>query len=314
MSLFSGLNNLVDITLEPEFSSVCGFTETDLETVFTSELEGLDRSRVREWYSGYSWCGTERVYNPYDILLLLRKRAFKAFWFETGTPKFLVETLIERGVPTPSLTQPADEDDLMSSFDVDHIGTEALLFQTGHLTITDIHDNDGEVTYYLDYPNREVRQSLNKALLKRLVGTPTAKNAKRITLLRLLNEGDTAGLHEHMHAFYASIPYEWHTNNDIARFEGYYASVFYSYFASTGLDVRVEDSTNTGRVDMAVLCPGRTYIFEFKIAENTTPGAAMTQLRRYVDKYRKPDTTLHLVAVEFSRKDRNITAFQTAPA
>ena len=215
-------------------------------------------------------------------------------------------------MPTPSLTQPADEDELLSCFDVEHIGTEALLFQTGHLTITGTHDDgSGDVSYDLDYPNREVRQSLNKALLKRLVGTSAAKNAKRVRLLRLLNGGDTAGLNEHMHAFYASIPYEWHTNNDIAHFEGYYASVFYSYFASTGLDVTVEDSTNTGRVDMTVLCTGHTYVFEFKIAETTTPGAAMTQLHRYTDKYHNPDTTVHLIAVEFSRKTRNITSFQT---
>ena len=315
VSLFSGLNNLIDVTLEPEFSSICGFTEADLDAVFAAELEGLNRQRVREWYNGYSWCGQERVYNPYDILLLLRKRVFKAHWFETSTPKFLIKTLTERGVPTPSLTQPADEDDLLSSFDVEHIGTEALLFQMGHLTITAVHDDgDGEVSYELDYPNREVRQSLNKALLKRLAGTPTAKKAKRAPLLKLLNEGDTAGLHNRLHAFYASIPYEWHTNNDIARFEGYYASVFYSYFAASGLDIAVEDSTNSGRVDMAVKCTAHTYVFEFKIAETSTPGAAMAQLQGYAHKYRNPGTTVHLVAVEFSRKARNITSFQTATA
>ena len=227
----------------------------------------------------------------------------------------MIKTLTERGVPTPSLTQPADEDDLLSSFDVEHIGTEALLFQTGHLTITAVHDDgDGEVSHELDYPNREVRQSLNKALLKRLAGTPTAKKAKRAPLLELLNEGDTAGLHNRLHAFYASIPYEWHTNNDIARFEGYHASVFYSYFAASGLDIAVEDSTNSGRVDMAVKCTAHTYVFEFEIAETSTPGAAMAQLQGYADKYRNPGTTVHLVAVEFSRKARNITSFQTATA
>ena len=316
VSLFSGLNNLIDITLRPEYSPICGFTEADIDGVFAAELEGLDRGRVREWYNGYSWCGEERVYNPYDILLLCHERRFKAHWFETGTPKFLVDTLIARGVPTPSLTQPADEGELMSSFDVEHIGTEALLFQTGHLTITGVNDDgDGEVSYDLDYPNREVRQSLNKALLKRLVDIPTAKKAKKAPLLRLLNTGDTEGLHDRLHAFYASIPYEWHTNNDITRFEGYYASVFYSYFAASGLDVVVvEDSTSLGRVDMAVRCTGHTYVFEFKIAETSTPGVAMAQLQGYADKYRSPGTTVHLVAVGFSRQARNIVLFETTTA
>ena len=316
VSLFSGLNNLIDITLEPEFSSVCGFTEADLDEVFAAELQGLDRDRIQEWYNGYSWLGSERVYNPYDILLLLRKRVFKAHWFETGTPAFLVDTITERGVPTPSLTQPADEDELLSSFDVDHIGTEALLFQTGHLTITGVHDDDGEAYYDLDYPNREVRQSLNKALLRRLVDAKTAKEAKRVPLLRLLDSGDVEGLHTRLHSFYASIPHEWHTNNDIARFEGYYASVFYSYFATSGLDVAVEDSTSLGRVDMAVSCSGHTYVFEFKIAGTSPRGAAMEQLKqqRYADKYRNPGTTVHLIAVEFSREARNITGFEAAVA
>ena len=103
VSLFSGLNNLEDITLNPVFSSVCGFTETDLDRVFSVELEGLDRELVREWYNGYNWLGHDRVYNPYDVLMLLKNRVFKAHWFETSTPTFLVDMLIERGVSTLEL-------------------------------------------------------------------------------------------------------------------------------------------------------------------------------------------------------------------
>ena len=107
VSLFSGLNNLIDITLEPAYSAVCGYTEDDLDEVFGPELEGLDRERIRNWYNGYSWGGEERVYNPFDLLLLFRKRVFKAWWFETGTPTFLVETLAEtivrERVPSTSL-------------------------------------------------------------------------------------------------------------------------------------------------------------------------------------------------------------------
>ena len=97
VSLFSGLNNLIDITLEPAFSAVCGYTDRDLDTVFAPELEELDRDAIRDWYNGYRWLG-EEVYNPFDILLLFRRRKFGAYWFETGTPTFLLETLFRRRV------------------------------------------------------------------------------------------------------------------------------------------------------------------------------------------------------------------------
>ena len=96
VSVFSVLNNLTDITLDRRYSAICGYTERDLDTVFATELAGLDREQVREWYNGYRWRGAEKVYNPYDVLLLFDSREFAAHWFETGTPAFLVDTLFER--------------------------------------------------------------------------------------------------------------------------------------------------------------------------------------------------------------------------
>jgi len=136
VSLFSQLNNLTDITLDRRYSSICGYTERDLETVFGKELAGVDRDQVREWYNGYRWRGDEKVYNPYDVLLLLDSREFAAHWFETGTPAFLVKKLFKRRVSTVSLGEMVSTADLLSAFDVEHVGTEALLFQTGYLTIT----------------------------------------------------------------------------------------------------------------------------------------------------------------------------------
>ncbi|MDE0269225.1 MAG: ATP-binding protein [Acidimicrobiaceae bacterium] len=314
VSLFSGLNNLNDITLDPRYSSVCGYTDADLDTVFTPELDGLDRDRVREWYNGYSWLGDERVYNPFDILRLFDQRMFGAYWFETGTPKFLVDTLTERGVPSITLSGATASAELLSAFDVDHIGTEALLFQTGYLTITAREELGGLALYRLDYPNREVRQSLNGVLLRHLLQNSTHQTANSVRLQQLLHDGDIDGLRDLFHAFYASIPYEWYTNNDIARFEGYYASVFYSYFAALGLDITVEDSTNLGRIDMTVRCAGRVYIFEFTVVEFTPSDSALAQLRDrdYADKYRSTRWPVHLIGVVFSSKERNIVAFETA--
>ena len=316
VSLFSGLNNLTDITLEPQYSALCGYTEADLDAVFAPELPGLDREQIRDWYNGYSWLGDEKVYNPFDILLLFRNREFKAHWFETGTPTFLVETLCERHVSSLELGEMVGSDELLSTFDVDHIATEALLFQTGYLTITDAESLGGELLYRLGYPNREVRQSLNRSLLRYLVKDSTRQMANSVRLYRLLEANDFAGLETLFHAFFASIPYEWYTNNDIAGYEGYYASVFYSYFAGLGLDIRVEDSSSHGRLDMAVLFNGHVYLFEFKVVEMSSAGAAMAQLKErcYADKYRALGQPIHLIAVEFSKDERNLAAFDVERA
>ena len=324
VSLFSGLNNLTDITLEPEYSAICGYSDADLDAVFAPELPGLDRDQIRDWYNGYCWASTssaeplgdEQVYNPFDILLLFRSREFKAYWFETGTPTFLVETLYKRRVSSLELGEMVGSDELLSTFDVDHIATEALLFQTGYLTITDAEDLGGERLYRLGYPNREVRQSLNRSLLRYLVQDSTRQMANSIRLYRLLEANDFVGLETLFHAFFASIPYEWYTNNDIAGYEGYYASVFYSYFAALGLDITVEDSSSHGRLDMAVRFNDQVYLFEFKVVELASAGATLAQLqeRRYADKYRGLGQPIHLIGVEFSKDERNVAAFDVEQA
>ena len=314
VSLFSDLNNLTDLTLDGRYSAICGYTEADLDTVFAPELPGLDRERIREWYNGYCWLGDEKVYNPFDLLLLFDSGKFKPHWFETGSPKFLVDTLFERQVSTVSLADMVGTEELLSAFDVEEIATEALLFQTGYLTITEEEDLEGELLYRLGYPNREVRQSLNRVLLRRLAPGAPGQTANRIRLARLLKAADWAGLQELFHAFFASIPYEWHVNNDIARYEGYYASVFYSYFAATGYEITVEDSSGSGRLDMAVRAGGQVYLFELKVTEQAGEGAALAQLRErdYAAKYRGRGEPIHLLGVEFSRQTRNVTAFEVA--
>ena len=316
VSLFSGLNNLKDITLDPRYSAICGYTEADLDSVFAPELPDLDRDRIREWYNGYGWRGEERVYNPFDILLLFRNREFGAWWFETGTPAFLVETLFRHRVSSVALDGMMGSESLLSAFDVDRIATEALLFQTGYLTIHGEEDVGGEPFYRLGYPNREVRQSLNRSLLQYLVQDDSGEEANRLRLYRLLRNNDFEGMRALFHAFYASIPHQWYTNNDIASYEGYYASVFYSYFAALGFDITVEDSTSHGRLDMAVRFNGNVYLFELKVVEMAGEGAAMAQLkeRRYADKYRGAGEPIHLVAVEFSRDARNVSAFEVESA
>ena len=311
VGIFSGLNNLIDITLDPAYSAICGYTERDLDTVFAPELPGLDRDEIRRWYNGYGWRGKEKVYNPFDILLLFRQREFKAHWFETGTPRFLIDTLLRRRVASPELDGMMGTDALLSAFDVDEMATEALLFQTGYLTIAGEEDFDGETLYRLEYPNREVRQSLNGSLLRAMTPEGSHRMKDHLRLRQLLRENDFNGLDALFRSFFAGISYQWHTKNDIARYEGYYASVFYSWFAAAGLDVRVEDSTSRGRLDMAVLFNDQVYLFEFKTVEKEPEGRAMAQIEEkgYADKYRRLGQPIHLVGVEFSREERNVAAF-----
>jgi hypothetical protein len=131
-------------------------------------------------------------------------------------------------------------------------------------------------------------------------------------LIELLEKCDLSGLRNLFQAFYASIPYQWYTGNTISNYEGFYVSVFYSYFAAMGLDIRTEESTNHGQIDMAVTFAGQVYIFEFKVVEDTPAGKALQQIQKmgYADKYRALGHPIHLVGVEFSRTDRNIVGFE----
>ena len=311
VSLFSGLNHLEDITLNARYSAICGYTDTDVDTVFAPELPGLDRDDVRRWYNGYNWLG-ESVYNPFDLLLLFRNREFKPYWSETGTPTFLINLLAKAQTFTPDIGRLVAAETLLSTFDVDHIPPEALMFQAGYLTIGSVWQIPGRMEVTLKYPNLEVQASLNDSLLQHLVGNPSIPGPHIGRLYRLLQQQDFAGLQTLFHAFFASIPHDWYRNSPIAQFEGYWASIFYSHFAALGLDIRLEDTTNKGRIDMAVLFNAQVFVFEFKVVELVPEGRALQQIKDmgYADKYRARSEPIHLVGVEFSKDSRNIVGFE----
>ncbi len=312
VNLFSDLNFLTDLTLHPRYSAICGYTEADLDTVFAPELPGLDRNQIRAWYNGYNWRGSERVYNPYAILHLFASREFETHWFETATPRFLIEALIRRGFSAPDLESVHVSAALLSAFDVDEIAPEALLFQTGYLTIVDEERSDGRPLYRLGYPNREVRRGLNESLLNALAPHWRAAG-DGAALRRALAAADWAGLETLFRRLLAGIPHDWHRRSDIARYEGYWSSVFYAWFQASMDGVAVEDATSRGRLDMTVRLGEHVYLFEFKIAERSERGAALAQLqgRRYADKHLAPGRTVHLIGVEISAESRDLAAFET---
>ena len=240
--------------------------------------------------------------------------------------------LASRRIDSPKLDDMLSQRDLLSTFDVDDIATEALLFQTGYLTIRGEERRGGKTYYRLGYPNREVRQSLNENLLRHLLGRPPTLAEHTARLYDLLLANDFAGLESLFRALFAGIPYEWHTKNEIARYEGYYASVFYSCFAALGLDVTVEDSSSHGRLDMAVRFNSNVYLFELKVvggsagerttaspartgaldSDDASTGRAMAQLKQkgYADKYRHLGQPIHLIGVELDRDSRNVASWE----
>ncbi|MCQ4346397.1 ATP-binding protein [Pseudomonas stutzeri] len=311
VSLFSGLNNLNDITIDARYSAICGYTDEDVDTVFAPELAGLDRDEIRRWYNGYNWMGTS-VYNPFDLLLLFQKREFRPYWFETGTPTFLIDLLTARRTFLPDLERVMALESLLSSFDVEQIPSEALMFQAGYLTIDSVRRLPGQLQMTLRYPNLEVRSSLNSALLQAWGDNPARPATHLPQLYDRLLANDFPGLQRLFEAFFASIPHDWYRNNPIAQYEGYWASVFYSHFAALGLDIRLEDTTHHGRIDMTVLFNGHVYLFEFKVVELVPEGKALQQLieRGYADKYRARGEPIHLIGVEFSRERRSVVGFE----
>ncbi|MBF0203345.1 MAG: ATP-binding protein [Desulfamplus sp.] len=312
VSLFSGLNNLLDITVSSAYSAICGYTENDIDSVFKPELSGFKREEIRRWYNGYNWLG-ESVYNPFDLLLLFKEKIFRPWWFETGTPTFLIRLLVSKKFFTPDLANLRTGMTLLSTFDVDMITPEALLFQTGYLTIHKAEEPIlGHWVYTLGYPNHEVESSLNASLLSVYTDDISRSFANRLRLQDLLLANDIMGLKDLFTAFFASIPSDWYRNNTISKYEGYYASVFYSYFAALGLDIILEDATNHGRIDMTVRFNQNIYLFAFKVIELIPSGHALQQIKDkgYAQKYMAEGLPIHLIGVEFSRENRNVVKFE----
>ena len=321
VSLFSGLNNLKDISLDPRYATICGYTDDDIDEVFGPELAGLDREEIRTWYNGYHWRGGEQVYNPYDVLLLFDSREFRPYWFETGSPTFLFRMLMEKSVSPMELENRMADMSLVSKFDVGDIGIEALLFQTGYLTIADEQKEGFRTFYRLDYPNLEVRLSLNDQLLGYLGKTGKEPLDQGRELRALLEANDFEGFAEQLRSYLSSIPYQWHATGDLARYEAWYASLLHMCFRAIGVDVRVEDASSHGRADMVVLTGGQVFVLEFKIAKGggdteAALDAAIAQMRKrsYAEKYRDRGEPVHLIGVACGREARNLLEIRAVPA
>ena len=314
VSIFSGLNNLEDISLNPKYANICGYTEDDLNEVFAQHLQGVDREQLRQWYNGYNFLGDKLVYNPHDILHFIDrsqsfgKPHFRNYWFESGTPAFLIE-LIERDNLLPYHIEPVEADDeLISSSPIDNIKLTTVLFQSGYLTIDAVDDSDPHhVIYKLVCPNDSVRSALHNSLFEHYTGNTDPSH--RSNIRSALRSAQLDVIESELTRLFASISADNYRKNDIARFEGYYASVIYCFFAGMGLTVIAEDGSSRGRVYLSIQLGSNTYVIEFKVVKRKSKtNSALQQIIRqgYAAKY---SGNVYQIGIEFSETRRNIVNF-----
>ncbi|MDA3939446.1 MAG: AAA family ATPase [Spirochaetia bacterium] len=302
VSLFSGLNNLEDITLNPKYSTICGYTQNDIETVFAEHLEGQNFKKIKHWYNGYKFLG-EGVYNPFDILLFISNEfAYESYWFSTATPTFLLKLIEKNNYFLPNLEHIVKDRKMLDSFDVDYIELETLLWQTGYLTIDEKIDLYDEIRYKLTIPNLEVRISLMGSIAEFLTKNNSIEHRDGIKIA--LYESNLESLQKHIKALFASIPYNLFINNRLYEYEGYYVSVFYAYIKALGIDLIAEDVTNKGRIDLTLKLSNSIFTFEFK----TDGSLALQQIKdkKYHEKYLAHNLPIYLVGIEFDVKMRNV--------
>jgi hypothetical protein len=321
VSLFSGVNQLKDITISKSYSSICGYTDNDLQERFSEYLAGSDPEEVKKWYNGYSWTGFDTVYNPYDILLFLSEDlTYQNYWFETGSPTFLIELFRKNHYFLPDLENIEVFQRTLNSFEIESINPITLLFQAGYLTIEKTFIDRGKMVYSLKIPNQEVRLALNDYFIEEYTGISSDLKSRQDDLYNALSTGNIASFEQHIRTLFAGIPWRNFTNNDLANFEGYYASVLYTFFASLNAQIIPEDITNHGQADMTILLGNHIYVMEIKVVDKLPKGnnQALQQIiqQKYAEKYRnKEGMTVHEVGLVFSKSERNLVQadFLTTP-
>ena len=306
-SIFSGLNMLRDISLNPHYGNICGYTHNDIETTILPYLDGVDLEKLKNWYNGYNFLKDD-MYNPFDILqFIANDKVYDNYWFASGTPTFLIKLIKEQNYFLPKLSNLIIGKELLDSFDIDNIQLEVILYQAGYLTIESVEiDEDLDlIEYKLKIPNREVKVSFNSFIIEMLLQQHNPNQDKK-NIIRALKKADLEGFNQALQTIFASIPYNNLTY--VKSYEGFYASVVYVYLQSLGLDITGEDVTNKGRIDLTIKINDLIYIIEFKVGKED----ALKQIKEknYAQKYLKEDKTIYLVGINFDEKEKNISRFE----
>ena len=324
-NLFSGANNLMDISLLDNYAAICGFTEQELTDNLMPEIERLaeaqkstvakTRATLKKKYDGYCFSKRgERVYNPFSLIKVLANSEYDYYWFESATPEYVVKSLIHNVYPIPDLNDEVEIDsESMQNFHYGGTDSIPLLFQSGYLTIKKHLPKLNH--FILGFPNEEVRQGFLKNLLPYYTAVDDSLISKSIgNINRALLSGDIATVIEWVKKVLAGIHY-----GNIPRGEEgqnlreyYYQSVLYALFYVLEMQVQTEVICATGRVDMVITTRKRVYLFEFKVMTAGTPQDAIAQLKEsgYLAKFSKTKRSIHLVGISFDEKTRNVGAWE----
>jgi hypothetical protein len=304
VSLFSGLNQLKDISLDPRYGNICGYTQNELEFYFKEYLQGLNLDEIKEWYNGYYFL-QDTLYNPFDILLFLDSKEFNSYWYESGKTEFLFKLLKNKDYQLPYLTKAYYTNEILDKFDLEYISIEALMFQTGYLTIKEVKKIDNEKFFILNYPNKEVRQSFNRELLFYITNEYQTDRTSKLKIA-ILHENIEDIKHQ-LNIFFSSISYE------ILKNEYVYQAAIYGLIYSTGFNIIIEDNTSKGRIDLTILVnKSIVYIIEFKMLKNSKEkGNAINQIlqKEYYKKYLNYDK-IYIIGIEFDKINKQIANFE----
>ena len=313
-SIFSGLNNLEDISLDPEFSSICGYTDHDLDTVFAEETKKLDREKIKRWYNGYNWLGEEKVYNPFCILLLFKKKDFRDWWFETGTPQYLYECLTQSpNVSVKSIENCWVDHRELTKFNIGSVIPQALFFQSGYLTIDRKEKKEDATKYFLKIPNFEVYKGMYFGLLSYIMGGDNVAiniRNKGEEMLSCIAQHDFSEFKKKLFSFLADVPYRLNQNADL---ESHYHLILHSMFASFGIVYTSEEPSNLGASDIVLFYDNQVFVIELKMLRSdqkvdTALKNAIQQIKdkRYADPHKDRKEPIHLVGMVFNKEKRNI--------
>lgn len=308
VSIFSDLNNLDDITLDRDFAALTGYTQAELEHAFAPYMPEAEKQlrlthqelldQLRYWYNGYSWDGVTYVYNPFSILCFFRKADFRNFWFETGTPTFLLKLLREQWLY--KLNDLTVSERTLTSYDIQELQAIPILFQTGYLTIK-AKDRLGQ--YTLDYPNAEVKESMLEYLISdlrhepELLATPMV-----IQLYNAFRANDLEEVIKLVKSIFKNIP----SQIFLSKAEAYYHSLIYLVFFYLGQYTQCEVNTNNGRLDCVVQSPTHIYILEFKLDESAATALTQIKDRGYADKYMADPRSKVLLGINFSSQTKTV--------
>ncbi len=314
VSVFSGLNNLRDITLEEKFATIAGYTENELFNYFDEYIKSTSdklhvtpeflKDTLKDWYNGYSWDGKNFVYNPYSILSVFTVQKINNYWFQSGTPTFLIKLIKEKSIEIKKFENIEASAAMLDSFEIENIDVESLLFQTGYLTIKEIIEYSiSERVYILSYPNTEVKESLLKNILNNFL--ESGNNDILVgKLYRSLNKNNLEEFFNILNDIFINIPAVIFMSNK----EAYYHTIIYLILTLIGVKISVEVYTNKGRIDAVIETETHIYVIEFKMS-NSKEAIKQIEAKKYYEKYISSGKTITLIGIAFNMKERNIGSY-----